>query len=265
MENTSSLIKKNWSTEVLIIIMALAFFIVILYWMAIDLFHLEGLPLYFTQLGLYLFLFILALWGLRQEQITLPINPRRILEALIGTLVSWLFFLLLIQLLGMAKLPEEFQALQNTPAWKTGAKILSTWFFVGIGEEVLFRGYFLKAILQHFTHVTARRQKVATILLVSAIFSLWHLPNRILWLMSGEIDLVLFLISLFVLFLLGLGYTYLFIRSDNILLAGLVHGLSDFPLVGTNTQITPIILLVAIGYVEITRLIARKKLQAIQS
>jgi membrane protease YdiL (CAAX protease family) len=265
MENTANLIKKNWGKEVLIIIMALAFIIVILYWMAINTFHLEALPLYFMQLGLYLFLFLLALRGLRQEQITLPINARRILEALIGTLVSWLFFLLFIQLLGLAKLPEEFQALQNSPVWRTGAKVLSTWFFVGIGEEVLFRGYFLQAVLQHFTSGTTRRRKVAASLLVSAVFSIWHLPNRILWLMSGEIDLVLFLISLFVLFLLGLGYTYLFVRSENILLAGLVHGVSDFPLVGMQTQMTPILLLVAIGYVEITHLIARRKLQAIQS
>jgi membrane protease YdiL (CAAX protease family) len=262
MENTSILIKKNRGKEALIINMALAFIISVLYWIAIDVFHLEGLPLYFTQLGLYLFLFLLALWGLRQEQLTLPINARRILEALIGTLISWLFFLLFIQLLGIANLPAEFQVFQSTPTWKIGAKILSTWFFVGIGEEVLFRGYFFQAFLQRFTSGTARQRKVTTSLLVSAIFSLWHF-NRILWLLSGEIDLVIFLISLFVLFLLGLAYTYLFIRSDNILLAGLVHGVSDFPLVGMNTQMTFIILFLAIGYVEITRLITRRKHQAI--
>jgi membrane protease YdiL (CAAX protease family) len=265
MENTSSLIKKNWGKEVLMMIMASAFIIVTLFWMAIDLFDLEGLALYFIQLGLYLFLFLLAVWGLRQEQITLPVNARRIFEALIGTLASWLFFLLLIHLLGLPKLPEEFQALKNIPAWKTGAKILSTWFFIGIGEEVLFRGYFLKAVLQHFTSGTTRQRQVTAILLGSAIFSIWHLPNRTLWLISGQIDLAIFLISLFVLFLLGLGYAYLFIRSDNILLAGLVHGLSDFPLVGMDTQMTPAILLGAIVCVEITRWIARKKIQAIQS
>jgi membrane protease YdiL (CAAX protease family) len=210
-------------------------------------------------------LFLVALWGLKQEQITLPIDARRIWEALAWTLVSWLFFLLSIQLLGMARLPEEFQALKNTPAWNIGAKILSTWFLVGIGEEVLFRGYFLKAFLQHFASRTDRRRKVATILLVSALFSIWHLPSRIIWLISGEIDLVLVLISLLVLFLLGLGFTHLFLRSDNILLAGLVHGLLDFPLVGMNTQMSPIILLVAIGCVEMNRLMARKKLLAIHS
>jgi membrane protease YdiL (CAAX protease family) len=243
--------------------MALTFAFVILFWAAIQIIHLEGIPLYFLQLGLYLLLFLFALWGLKQEKITLSVNARRILEGLVWTLVSWLLFLLLIQLLGMINLPDEFQALKNTPAWKVAAKILSTWIFVGIGEEILFRGYFLKAFFTHFTHGTVRRRIVIAVVLVSAIFSLWHLPNRIIWLITGEIDLVLFLISLLALFLLGLGYAYLFVRSDNILLVGFVHGLSDFPLVGSNTQMTPIILVAAIGFVEVARLITRKKTKAL--
>jgi membrane protease YdiL (CAAX protease family) len=105
---------------------------------------------------------------------------------------------------------------------------------------------------------------VVAVLLVSAFFSLWHLPNRIIWLVSGEIDLVMFLVSLLTVFLIGIGYTYLFVRSDNILLVGLVHGLMDYPLVGKSSQMTPTILVVAIVCVEITRLITRKKVEAIQ-
>lgn len=263
MENTSIPIEKNRGKAVLVLIMALTFVTAILFWAAIQFFHLEGLTLYFLQLGLYLLFFLFALWGLRVEQITLPVNTRRFLEALACTLVGWSVFLLVIQLLGMAQLPEEFQALKNTPAWKIGAKILSTWFFVGIGEEVLFRGYFLRAFFRHFTHGTDRRRTVAAALLVSAFFSLWHLPSRTFWLITGEVNAALFLISMLVLFLLGLGYAYLFIRSDNILLAGLVHGVSDLPLVGMNTQMNSLILLAAIGCMEITRLMAKKKVNAL--
>jgi membrane protease YdiL (CAAX protease family) len=233
-----------------------------LFWTAIQVFHWEGLPLYFLQLGLYLFLFLIALWGLRQDQITLPIDARRILKALAWSLVGWLLFLLVIQLLGITQLSEDLQVLKDTPAWQTGAKILSTWFFVGIGEEVLFRGYLLQAFGRHFTRGTSRQRTVKAILITSGLFSLWHLPNRILWLITGKINLVLFLISMSVLFLLGIGYAYLFVRSDNILLAGLVHGLSDFPLVGMNTQLAPIILLGAIGCVEIAHLLTMKKVKA---
>jgi membrane protease YdiL (CAAX protease family) len=264
MENIAAPMNKDRRKAVLVIIMVLTFVVVILFWVAIQLFQPQGLPLYFMQLGLYLVLYLFAWWGLKHERTHLPVNPRLILEALAWSLVGWLLFLLLIQLLGMVRLSEEFQALKNTPAGEMGAQILKTWFFVGMGEEVLFRGYILKAFLRHFTRGTDRRRTVVAILLVSAFFSLWHLPSRIIWLISGEIDLILFLISFLALFLLGLGYAYLFIRSDNILLAGLVHGLSDFPLVGMNTQMTPIILVVAIGCVEVTRWITRKKGKALQ-
>ncbi|MCX8061855.1 MAG: CPBP family intramembrane metalloprotease [Anaerolineales bacterium] len=259
MENTSNHIEKKQGKAILIINMTLTFVMTILFWLAIQLLHLEGLRLYFTQIGLYFLFFILALWGLRVEQIAFPLNPRRILEALIFTLVSWLFFVLAIQLLGTVQLQEEFLALKNIPTWKIGAEILSVWLFVGFGEEILFRGYFLRAFSRHFTHGTAKRRTVVAALLVSAFFSIWHFPSRIIWLISGEIDIVLFLISFLVLFVLGLGYAYLFIRSNNILLAGLIHGVSDLPLVGTNTQLNSLILFVAIGCVEITRLITREK------
>ena len=241
MENTSTPIEKNRGKAVLVVIMALTFVLVILFWVAVKLFQLKGIPLYFMQLGLYLIFYLVAWLGLKQEQITLPVNARLILEALAWSLVGWLLFVLLIQLLGLSRLSEEFQALKNFPAWKIGAQILSTWFFVGMGEEVLFRGYFLKAFWRHFTSGTDRRRTVVAVLLVSAFFSLSHLPILITWLISGELDLVMLLVNLLTLFLRGLGYGYLFVRSDNILLTGLVHGLSDFSLVGMNSQMSPTI------------------------
>jgi membrane protease YdiL (CAAX protease family) len=262
MQNTAAPIVKDRGKAVLFVIMALAFVLVILYWMAIDAFQLKGLPAYFMQLGLYLAFFLLAGWGLRQERIRLPVDGRRVLAALAWSLVGWLVFVLVIQLLGLVRLPEAFAALQNTPAWKIGAQILSTWVFVGLGEEVLFRGYFLPAFRRHFTSGTDRRRTVAAVLLASAFFSLWHLPIRMTWLLAGELDWVTLLVSLLVLFVLGAGYAWLFIRSDNILLVGLVHGLMDYPLVGKDTQLAPIILVVAIICVEITLLIQRKNVKS---
>jgi len=40
---------------------------------------------------------------------------------------------------------------------------------------------------------------------------------------------------------------------------GLVHGLMDYPLVGKDTQLSFIILIVAIGRVEIVRLVTKNK------
>jgi len=59
--------------------------------------------------------------------------------------------------------------------------------------------------------------------------------------------------------LFGLGFTYLFIRSNNIFLVGLVHGLMDYPLVGKDTQLSFVILIIAICCVEIARFVTKKR------
>jgi membrane protease YdiL (CAAX protease family) len=261
MANTFAPEQRNIGKAVLVIIIALSVLVTILFWAAIKLFQLQGLPLYFSQLGLYLIFFFLAWWGMKQEGISLPVTKRLIVQALTWSLVGWVVFVLLIQLFGLAQLSEEFQSLQKIEAWKIGAQMLSTWVFVGLGEEVLFRGYFLKAFWRHFTSETDRRRMLKAVLLSSAFFSVWHLPVRIVQVLSGELDWVTLLISLLVLFLMGLGFSYLFIRSENIILTGLVHGLMDYPLVGKDTQLSFIILLAAIGCVEIARWTASKKVE----
>lgn len=251
--------QSNRGKTVLAIIIALAVMMTILFWVAIKVFQLQGLPLYFSQLGLYLIFYLLAWGGMKQEQISLPVTKRLMIEALIGSAVGWVVFVLLIQLFGLTRLSEEFLALQKIPVWKIGMQILSTWLFVGLGEEMLFRGYFLKAFWLHFTIETDRRRMVKAVLLSSGFFSLWHLPVRIVEVIAGQLDWVTLVISMVVLFLLGLGFTYLFIRSGNIFLTGLVHGLVDYPLIGKSSQVSLIILLAAIGFVEIARLTARRK------
>jgi len=262
MENVFSQEKTSKGKAGLGVIIALTLVVSVIFWVVIQSFQVQGLPLYFMQLGLYLAFFLLAWWGIRQEQISLPFSKRMMVEGLAWSLAGWLVFVLLIQLLGLVQLPDAFLALQKTPAWKIGAQILSTWIFVGMGEEVLFRGYFIKAFWRHFTLPTDPRRMLKAALLSSAFFSLWHLPARIAGILSGEFDWVTLLISLLVLFLMGLGFTYLFVRSENIFLTGLVHGLMDYPLVGKNTQLSFLILLVAIACVEIARRAAGKKAEA---
>jgi hypothetical protein len=185
--------RNDKGKAVFAIIIALTLTATILFWAAIMAFQLQGLPLYFSQLGLYLIFFWLALWGMKQEQFSLPVTKQHIVEALAWSVAGWVVFVLVIQLTGLA----------------------------------------------------------------STFFSLWHLPVRIVEVMSGQSDWGTLLVSLLALFLLGLGFTCLFIRSDNIILTGLVHGLVDYPLVGKNSQVSLIILLTAIGCVEIFHLAAR--------
>jgi membrane protease YdiL (CAAX protease family) len=264
MENSLEPNQNNREKTILAIIMVVAFILPIPFFTTIQLFHLNGLPVYFMQLALYLMFYLLAFWGLKIERISLPISVRKLLEAIGCLLVGWLLYVLFLHISGIAKLPEEIQTLINVPAWKIGAQILSTWFFVGTAEELLFRGYFLASFKRYFTRGENRRRTITAILLTSLFFSLWHLPSRINSIVSGEMNFLMLLLSMFVLFCLGIGYAYLFIRTQNILLVGLVHGLMNFPLIGLKTQLSFFILLAAIGYVEIARLIMRKKEKTLQ-
>jgi membrane protease YdiL (CAAX protease family) len=96
------------------------------------------------------------------------------------------------------------------------------------------------------------------VLLCSAFFSLWHLPARVAELLTGGLDWATLLLSLAVLFLLGLGFSFLYLRSGNLLLVGLVHGVMDYPLIGKDTQLNFILLLAAIACVEIAHWAAKK-------
>lgn len=227
----------------------------LLFFMVIEHWGLDGLPVYFLQLGIYLLLYLLAFVGLRRDNISLPVNARLIWQAVGWTLAGWLFYALTIHLLGLVKWPEAFRTLRSVPIWKIGAQIVSAWFFVGLGEEVLFRGYFLAGFRHYFTQRTSRRRTILASVLVSAFFSLWHLPVRISWLLSGELDAVTLVVSLIMLFLLGIGFAYLFVQTRNIALVGLVHGVMDYPLIGLETQLSFLVLLTCLGLTVIARLV----------
>ena len=253
---TRSLTKDK---TVVVIITITALLLPILFFGLIKFFGLSGLSVYFGQLGIYAFFFLLAFWGLKQSQIRLPFNGRKVLEALAILLASWLIYAVIITSTGIVHLPDELVALRSVDTWKVWAQIISTWLFVGIGEEVLFRGYFLKKLLAYYESKNAKQKTLLAVAVSSAFFSLWHLPVRLFSLINGEISVGLILISLVMLFLLGAGFAWLFLRSGNILLVGLVHGVMDFPLIGEDSQLSFIILIAAIGLVELTRLISRKR------
>ena len=168
-------------------------------------------------------------------------------------LLSWLLYVLVISVFGLADLRQDTGVLASTPVWKIAAQIVSTWFFVGMAEEVLFRGYFLKKFLGWFEDRQSGHALFKAVITSSVFFSLWHLPVRLFSLIRGELSPGLLMLSLAVLFALGAGFAWLFLRSGSILLAGLVHGLVDYPLLGGNTQLDFIILLAAIGLVEVWR------------
>jgi len=250
---------SNKEKNLPVVIGIIAFLLPILFFAAIKIFSLSGLPLYFAQLGLYALFYLLAFWGIKQSQISLSLNRQKVLAALTITLASWLIYALIITGTGIIRLGDEVAALRSVEAWKVWAQIVSTWLFVGIGEEVLFRGYFLKKLMAFYESKNAINATLLAVVVSSGFFSVWHLPVRIVSLFNGEMGIGLILISLVMLFLLGAGFAWLFIRSGNILLVGIVHGVMDYPLIGKDSQLSFIILIAAIGLVEIFRLLRLKR------
>lgn len=224
----------------------------------INLYHLQGLPVYFAQLALYGLFFLLAFMGLKKDEIPIPINWKNLLAALFVAALAWSVYALVQSVMSQVQIADELAALREIPAWKIGANILSTWIFVGLAEELLFRGYFLTRIKRFFENRGMPRVTLLAILISSLMFAVWHFPVRIFELVNGESSCALILLSMLVLFALGIGFAWLFIRTNNILLVGLVHGVMDFPLIGEESQLSFVMLIAAILIVEIIQLMNRK-------
>ncbi len=243
--------EKNPKT-VLYTILATTVVLPLLFFASIQIFHLTGLFVFFLQLALYTLFYALAYWGIVTEKIVLALNGKKIRDAIGILLAGWLCYVLILVLSSAVSWTDEMQKWQNTPIWKAGAQILSDWFFVGMAEEILFRGYFLTAFRRHF--IRGEKYHMAqSILLTSAFFALWHVPVRTYALIMGEISLLLLLTSLIALFVIGTGFAWLFVRTQNILAAGLVHGAVNYPLLGAETQLSFIILAMAIVFGEMRR------------
>ena len=253
------LMNKTQKNTVLLICIA-AILLPVLFFGAILVFRISGLPLYFTQLGLYAAFYLLAFWGMKSSGIRLNVaNGRLLWQSLAVLVLSWLFYVLVISVFKIVNLPQEVQTLGSASLWKIAANILSTWFFVGTAEEVLFRGFFLKKLVAYYEERKSARTTLWAVLVSSAFFSLWHLPVRLYLLFNGGISIGMILVSLVVLFVLGTGFAWLFLRSGRILLTGVVHGVLDYPLIGGDSQFSFMMLIAAIGLVEIARLVRRKK------
>jgi len=247
-----------------IIITILTVLLPVLFFGVILVFNVTGLPLYFSQLVLYGAFYLLAIWGMKRSNIRLAWNQRIIWNSLLVLALSWLIYVAVISLTGVIRLPLELQALRSTPLWNILARIVSAWLFVGLAEEVLFRGFFLKKFLSFYEGRQSAHPTLLAVVVSSAFFSLWHLPVRLFSLFNGELSVGLLLLSLVVLFAMGAVFAWLYLRSGSILLTGLVHGLVDYPLLGGNSQLGFFILILAIGLVEVTRLIGTKKGRPIQ-
>lgn len=127
-------------------------------------------------------------------------------------------------------------------------KILVHWLFVGIAEEVLFRGYIFTKLTQLFVKSGRTWSKVAGAVVSSLVFATFHIPQRIS-VVGMELTPDGLTKQMLPLFLSGALLAWLFLRSQNVLFVGLVHGGMNAPLLGREGDLAPILLFLMLAEV----------------
>ena len=202
---------------------------------------------------------IVALLALRASRIALADigwTWRALVRAVVWTVVAWFLWGVVLGLLLLVK-----------PGYRVGItsprSILLFYVFVGLPEELLFRGYFFTWLHRFFQSKGSGRWAALWAVLVSSLlFACFHIPQRILvGRMAWDVAL---LTNLAGVFLSGMFSAWLFLRSKNVWWVGLFHGGGDAPLLslGQNDSITGVG--VAVIYLMLTEMMVRRRASQLQ-
>jgi membrane protease YdiL (CAAX protease family) len=194
-----------------------------------------------------LLFFGLALWALRRDSIDLAglgFRRAKLYQTLFVPLLTWLVFTVFLIAYSLAA-GQVGSEQGGSPFPSSLALLIQQWLFVGIGEELFFRGYLLAAFAAVFTRLPSKWRTLLGVLLSSAAFATFHLPVR-LSTMGSENGGAPLVISMLLAFAFGLIFAYIFLRTRNVLLAGLIHGGLNAPLIGMQGDFLPLIISVIV-------------------
>ncbi|RME13683.1 MAG: CPBP family intramembrane metalloprotease [Ardenticatenia bacterium] len=210
----------------------------------------------YTAIGSLVFLLI-ALFAIRSDTVTLEEmgwsgNGLRQSVAMIA--IGWTIWTVLTVSVNF-KMGHLF-----SDSFKSSfPKIVVQWLFVGIAEEVLFRGYIFTKLTHLFVKFGHIWSKVAGVIVSSLIFATFHIPQR-LSVVGMELTLDGLVRQMFPLFFAGILLAWLFLRSQNVLFVGLVHGGMNAPLLGKEGNLAPILVFLILAEVIACR--RRKRVNA---
>ncbi len=180
---------------------------------------------------------MLALWAMRRDGMSLESvgwSRKGLVQAVIFIVLSWVWAAGVLLFFGEV---SSFGDLFVFPL----PRVIVQWFFVGLAEELLFRGYILGRLLRCFERLGRVGASLAAACVSSFIFATFHIPQRMA--MQGmELRVEVLLERMVPLFLIGLFWTWLFLRSRNVPFVGLAHGGMNAPLVGQRENLVPIVL-----------------------
>lgn len=183
---------------------------------------------------------VLGLWGLHDMKLSLRslgIRLGKAVEAFGVILLVWGIYALLLLASLNFQLTGFFQAFQ-TPL----SALIAYWLFVGPAEEILFRGYILNWLRTRFGSLGKIKRLYLAVFVSSLIFATGHAPRNVFRMVQGQMQPEDFFLNIMKLTILGILFAYIYLRTENILLAALVHGGSDGPLIGITNDLFPLIL-----------------------
>ncbi|GAP64329.1 hypothetical protein ARMA_2752 [Ardenticatena maritima] len=199
----------------------------------------------FTAIGSLVVLAI-ALFAIRNDTVNLEEigwTKEGLQQTVKVIAVGWMLWAILIISVNF-KLGYPFSENFESPL----SKIFVQWLFVGIAEEVLFRGYIFTRLTQFFAKTGRVWSKVAGVVISSLIFATFHIPQRI-FVHGMELTPDVLMRQMFPLFLVGVLLAWLFLRSQNVLFVGLFHGGMNAPLIGREGDLAPILLFLVLAEV----------------
>lgn len=154
---------------------------------------------------------------------------RQIATALLGGLVVWTIFQLVALVMALMSGTMSINSLWRDEGSAAAAGYLVAQLFGNsLYEEIVFRGFLFVQLLLHFSSRFSRRwvSLTSALVLSQAIFALSHVPNR---LFVGEYTLSDTLYNQLPLFIFGLLFAFVYLRTRNLLLVVVIHALGNEP------------------------------------
>lgn len=175
-------------------------------------------------------------------------------QALIWTAVAWFLWGVVLGLLIVIK-PGYIVRVTSLRS------ILVFYVFVGVPEELLFRGYFF-TWFQRFFHGKVARDWATwwAALMSSLLFAFFHIPQRLLVArMTWDAAMLTNLAGVFA---IGMFSCWIFLRSENIWWVGLYHGGNDAPLLSLGQKDSFTAIGMAIVYLLLTEVMRGRNRRA---
>jgi len=152
------------------------------------------------------------------------INKRKIIQGLKWTLAIWIFIQVFAIIYSIVT-QGDFEILSVTND-KVG-KLLGQYFGNAAFEELMYRGLFLTQFYLIFKQKKSNRTAIVLSIIVSQfIFSIIHIPNKLLIKQSDNL-----LLELTTIFIVGVIFALIYIKTKNLILLVGVHSLINVPFI----------------------------------